>query len=470
VKNGLSELIIFIFIFSIASKAQEVQITPGGENNFVHVIGDSLIGKIVNGENIREVIGNVIITQGDVHITCERAVQHLAKNEVELIGNVILTQDSIVVKTAKGYYKGNERTAYSLTGISLFDGHVTLTADSGYYYFEGKKSHFYGSVTLKDTTSILHSKRLIYFDDEDKAIASGSVNVVQKNSSLFADSLIHFRKTGVTLAYKNIVLLDKEQKLLVMGNELIDSSKTSHSIIHGEPLLVQVDTTRNGKPDTLFISSKEMESVKDSAQNKMIARDSVKIVRGEVSSLNNYTFYDQSKDFIFTYRKEDDTLPPILWYGESQLVGDSIHIYLKDNDLDWINIDNNAFILSFNKNYDYRYDQISGKNIKMYFNENGLYLTEVNESVLSIYYLFEGDRPNGLLKSSSERAKIFFDSTKVTDVKLYGSPASEYHPEKLIEGKEKDFTLPSFIVYNNRPKKEDLLNGKRIPFYLIEMK
>ena len=33
-------------------------------------------------------------------------------------------------------------------------------------------------------------------------------------------------------------------------------------------------------------------------------------------------------------------------------------------------------------------------------------------------------------------------------------PASEYHPENLVEGKEKEFTLPKFIFYENSPVKQ----------------
>ncbi|MFA3782737.1 OstA-like protein [Melioribacteraceae bacterium 4301-Me] len=457
----VAQTIIIILFFSIITFAQE-------QENFIHVIGDSLRGRIVNGENIREVIGNVNITQGDVHIICDNAIQYLAKNKAELIGNVVLKQDSIIVETERGFYDGNSKTAYSLTRISLNDGHIKLTADSGYYFSEEKKSKFLGNVLLQDSISTLKAKKLIYFNEEDKAIATGNVIVTQQNSSLIADSLIHTRKNGVTLAFNNVALFDEKQKLLLIADELIDSSKVNHSILRGEPLLVQVDTSKSGKLDTLFISSKEMEAVKDSASDIMTAKDSVKIIRGEFASVNNYTFYNRKENFIFTYRTEQDINQPILWYEETQLSGDSINIYLKDNELEWMNINNNAFLLSLNKDYQDRYNQISGKNIKMYFKNNNLYLTDVVGNVLSIYYLFEDKEPNGLLKSSAERIKVFFDSTGVTDVKLYSSPSSEYHPEKMIKDKEKDFTLPTFIVYNNKPKKIDLLKSRKIPFYLFK--
>ncbi|MCB0747199.1 MAG: hypothetical protein KDC90_07005, partial [Ignavibacteriae bacterium] len=77
-------IIVFILIFfnSVFSQDQTSPIT---------IKGDSLKGKLVSGENIREVIGNVIIIQDDIKITCSKAIQYLAKNSALLIGNVVLT-------------------------------------------------------------------------------------------------------------------------------------------------------------------------------------------------------------------------------------------------------------------------------------------------------------------------------------------------------------------------------------------
>lgn len=79
----------------------------------------------------------------------------------------------------------------------------------------------------------------------------------------------------------------------------------------------------------------------------------------------------------------------------------------------------------------------------------------------------DDNEPNGLIKSSSENAKIFFTDGKVTDVKLYVKPSSEFHPENLITGKEKDFTIPSFRIFSNKPTKESLLSyhKKKLTFW-----
>jgi hypothetical protein len=73
--------------------------------------------------------------------------------------------------------------------------------------------------------------------------------------------------------------------------------------------------------------------------------------------------------------------------------------------------------------------------------------------------MFEEEEPSGLTKSSAKAATIIFFDNEVSEVRLYGSPTSEYHPENKVIGIERTFTLPKFVFYKNRPVKEALLSG-----------
>ena len=438
------------------------------EDNLIHVNGDSLVGKMINGESIREVRGHVVMTQGTVRINCDKAIQYIAKNQAELIGNVVVTQDSIIIKTDRGFYYGDTKIAYSVSGIWLTDGHVQLSSTNGYYYFDDKHSHFYGNVKLVDSLSTLTSDKLDYYDNDDKSIAVGNVYVQDTSSTIISDSLIHLRKDRITFAFKHVRIYDPSNHLAIFGNELDNYDKKKYSRISGLPFLIKIDTTSTGALDTLFISSKLMESYDDSTK-KLIATDSVRIVRQNFASVNGLAYYYQKKQELQTFKRENDSYPPVIWNDNTQLVGDSISVFMKDNRLDWMDIRSNASIISTHKDSLNRFDQISGKKIKLFFDKNGLQRTEVEGNVLSIYYLYEDKEPNGLLKSSSERANIFFKEKVVNDVRLYGKPASEYHPENTIAGKEKDFTIPTFKIYSNEPTKENLLFPRKdILSYLIK--
>ncbi len=450
----LNRFIILIFILASVCLAQD-----NPEDDVVTIKGDRYEGKKIGGRDVREIIGNVVITQAGATITCDRAIQFLDDDNAELTGNVILVQDTTIVRTPKAYYYGSTKTTYSVSGVQLIDGKVTLESDSGYYHLDTRIARFRGNVKLYDLINNLESDSLIYYRDLRKAEAAGRVKLRDTGSVMFADSLVHFQDAGDTYAFKNIVIKNFTNNTLITGNYLEDFRKQARRFITGEPLLVKIDTLEDGRYDTLFIEAKEMYATGDSA-DVIIAKDSVRIIRGDFSSFNSETTMIQGEDRIFLYRKPEDSYPPVIWIEDSQLSGDSINIFLDGNDLKKVFVNRNALVISRNKGYNFRFDQISGDSLKMNFTERKLNRTEVYGNVLSIYYMYENEEANGLIKSSAGSTSIYFRENKISDVKMFTAPISEYHPENLVEGNEQSFTIPGFVIYKFRPDKESVL--KRI--------
>jgi lipopolysaccharide export system protein LptA len=445
----LKKIFFQILLYTTLSLCQH-----GGEPIIIN--GDSLVGKQVNGENIREVIGNVVLTQGNVRITCNKATQYLAKNDALLEGNVVATQDTLTIKTERGFYYGDERITESKSEVVLNDRKMTLTALSGEYHFNERVAYFTRHVTLTDETSTLTSNKLTYFREEEKAIAVGYVTIRDSVNIIKADSLVHFRNQKITFAEKNVRIKNQKENTVIFGEHLEDYSKKNYSVMTESPVLVQVDTTDSGEIDTLVISSVKMESFNDSSK-KFIATDSVRIIRGMFASKNTYSIFYRNEDKIITMKRKPEDNFPVLWYDLTQLTGDSVAILLNNNQLDKIEVFGNGFILSSNPDFQTRYDQMSGDMITIYFDTSGINNTEVTGNVLSIYYSYEGTEPNGLIKASSQKGRIFFEDDKVNEVKMYSNVLSEYHPENLVTGNELSFTLPSFILINDRPLKDDLI-------------
>lgn len=444
------------------------------QDEYITVVGDSLVGRVINGETVREVFGHVVLTQGDVVITCRKAVQYLARNNADLSGNIIVKQDSMTILTEEAYYYGDQKRASSNTRIKLDDKKVILTADSGDYFFDEDKALFKGNVELFDTTAVLNSEELTYFKNENRMVAVKNVKIVQKANVITADSLEYFRDSRITFAYDNVGINNPANNVWIFGDHLKDYAEKYYTIIDKNPLLIQVDTSYSRIPDTLVtgmidtiismkidtlvIESLLMEAWRDTI-NLFEATDSVRIVRGGFASLNDRTIYYRDDGKIITEKVTESSSQPVLWYNNSQLTGDSVTIYLRENQIRLLDVVNNAFILSQNQNYPNRYDQTSGERITLHFNEGVLSKTEIYGNVLSIYYLFEDQVPNGLTRSSSQSAVIKFEDREVTEVRLYGTPASEFYPENQVKGKELTFTLPLFKFYQNRPKKEKLLTS-----------
>jgi lipopolysaccharide export system protein LptA len=451
--------IIFVFSHSFAQQEDE---------NIV-VIGDSLFGKIINGESVREVVGNVTLKQGNVTVTCDKAIQYLARNEAELVGNVVARQDSLTLITARGFYFGNLRIAKSSDRITMDDMKVVLSADSGVYYFNDSRAFFQSNVVLKDSLTILFADEMTYYKKEDKSVAVSNVKVIDNKSELRADTLVHFRKNKTSIADGNVLLKDFDENTTIFANHLEDYGKKKFTLINENPLLLQIDTTFTTEIDstekitidTLLISCKLMEGYRDST-DLFKAIDSVKIIRGGFASRNDLTILLRSEDRLITKKIDEDAASPVLWYENSQLTGDSISILLEGNDLKLLEVYGNAFMISQNTNFSDRFDQSSSTNTKMHFENNKLFKAEFDEKVQNIYYLFEDEKPSGLTKSASMSAVILFEEEEVSEVRLYGSPTSEFYPEEKVSGLERTFTLPKFAFYENKPAKKEMFGNLKI--------
>jgi len=457
----LSFLFIYLLIFCVSIQSQS-------EDEKITVIGDSLVGKFVDGESVREVNGNVKLSQGNVFVTCNKAIQYLARNEAELIGNVIATQDSLTLKTEIGYYFGNLRKTKSTSGIILDDTEVVLSADSGEYFFDESRAFFQSNVKLIDSTTTLTSDELTYFKNLDKSIAIGNVNINDRDNIITADTLTHLRRTKYSLADGNVSIKNLKDNLTIFGEHLEDDGQLKYTLINKNPLLMQVDTTFSTEEDsvdkisidTMLIKSELMESFR-SGTNVFKATDSVKILRGGFASVNDLTTYYRDEEKIITDKISDGAEKPILWYESSQLTGDSITIYLEDGQIKNLLVNNNSFMLSRNKFFDKRFDQSSSDSVHLYFSNNRLERAEFSAKVQSIYYLYDDDVPNGLVKSTAHKAVIVFIENEIDQVRLFGSPTSEYHPEVKVEGLERTFTLPKFVLKENRPRKIDFIMNQQ---------
>jgi lipopolysaccharide export system protein LptA len=453
----LVSVVILILFLIIPNKVFAQQ------SELITVIGDSLVGKMINGESTREVYGNVVLTQGKVVVTCDKAIQYISRNEAELIGNVVAKKDTLTIKTPHGFYFGNLSKTKSTSGLILDDQKVILTADSGEYFFNEDRAFFETNVTLFDTTTTLTSNKLNYFQKEDRAVAIGNVKIIDPENEIIADSLEHFKKTKITFAFSKVRIKNLRNNTEIYGEHLEDFHDRNYSIIDVKPLLIQVDTTyiiredstKEAKLDTLFIKARVMESIRDSSE-KFVATDSVLILKDEFASRNDLTLFFKDKDKIIMNKVSEEARQPIIWYGNSQLTGDSVTIFLNRNKIKRLDVNNASFMMSQNENYEERYDQTSSDSTKIYFIDNKLKEADFFGKVYSIYYLYDGETKNGLTKSNSSQAKVLFKDDEVSEVKLYINPVSEYYPEKQVNGNEKSYLLPKFIIMEDRPTKGEM--------------
>ncbi len=385
---------------------------------------DRLEGKIINNEEVRELIGNVHFVQlasggGLVKVWCDRALRFIKQNKIELYGNVKVIRDSVIILSNEGVYYGERRVMEGKKGVKLTQGKTILTAEEGEYFVDEKRSHFVGNVVLTDPTSIIKCNEMVHFENETKSIATNNVHVFDISNAvdIYGDSLIHIERNKITLVQKN-------------------------------PRLVKIDTSSTGSIDTMVVISRVMQSLKDTIE-RFIAIDSVQMIRGDLSSRCGNAIYFVQTDIILLQKN------PIIWSANNQITGDTIRIKIENNKLRSLFSKNRAMAISLaDTGLPNRYNQLTGRELIMYFHDDKLEHIDAQKNAISLYYLFDNDQPNGVNKSSGDRIFIDFIDGNVDRIKIVGGVQGNYFPEKMILNKESEYNLDGFRLFTNRPKRQ----------------
>jgi len=379
---------------------------------------DVFAGKqLENGEDVRELTGNVRFRQGNTKVWCDKAIQFLSRNEIELIGNVKIVRDTVTLTAKEGRYYGNSRKADGKGNVKLKTPNVTLYADMGTYYLDEERAFFQRNVRVIDSNTVIYSEHLTYFEKERRSEAKTNVRIVNQN-----DNVIMF------------------------GNQLVHSDSTHYSKMTQNPRLLQIDTTESGEIDTLAVKSLEMESFDDSTK-RMIVRDSVVIVRGNLAARSGLVKFFRQDEKIELFDK------PIVWYGENQVTGDTIFLTLQKNRLKSASIKTRAFVLSQSDSlYPNRYNQLTGRSIVMMFKNNKLQETIVERNAISLYFLYGDSAGNGVNKTSGDAIRMLFDDGKPNTIYVLKGIEGFFYPENMLEKSESQFNLDGFILRDDRPK------------------
>jgi lipopolysaccharide export system protein LptA len=377
---------------------------------------DSLIGKVIDGQQARELIGNVRMVQEQVRVWCDSATQFMQSGMIFLAGNVVVKDDSVTMRAPRGTYDPNLRKAEGRSGVALDDGKVFLVAREGDYFVDEKRAFFRTDVLVRE-----------------------------KGSTILSDSLTYFRQEARSIAEGNVRVRDEKEDLVITGRRLEHWSSNEFSRMTGNPALVEFDTSASGVIDTLLVRSRVMESYR-AGDRKLLAIDSVRIVRDDLSAVAGLATFFPDGDSI-TLRTE-----PVIWYETTQVTGDSIDVYLMRQQLEHVDVEGDAFAASRLDTLGMsRFDQLTGEVMQMFFREKKLERVLLMRRATSTYHLFEDTLANGLNRTSGDRIVMEFDSGKVASITVMGGVEGEYVPENLLQGNENAYHLPGFQWRDDRP-------------------
>jgi len=336
-------------------------------------------GKIINSDNtLTSIIGVYYVSQ-----------------------NLFNFKDSVKIVTPDYLIRADTMDYNTRTEVSYFTGPTTLTGDSLNMYCE--KGWF---DTRNDVTSVWKNALI----DNRKQIVHG-------------DSLFYNDSTGYGEAYRNVIIQDTTNNLIIEGDFAWYYKQPESFLVTKKAIFIQV----SGQ-DSLFlhadtISAVTMPDTSGTGYRLMRAYHNSKIFSRRMQARCDSLIYS-FRDSVIRFYQE-----PIMWTEEYQLISDSMAIFTKNRQAERLEMYNSAFVVSMIDTM--RYNQIKGRNLTGFFKDNELNKIEVNGNGESIYFLIDGDQITGVNQSRCARIEAFVKDGKVNEIIDHGNPEGVIDPPTL---------------------------------------
>ncbi len=125
----------------------------------------------------------------------------------------------------------------------------------------------------------------------------------------------------------------------------------------------------------------------DESKKRLLAYNKVKIFKPDLQGVADSVEYRMADSTIYFYQD------PVLWSEGNQMTADSIRMLLKNNTIDRIFMNVNAFVIS--KDSLFNYNQIKGRKMTAEFKGKKLHRVVVEGNGESIYYALSEEEEGG---------------------------------------------------------------------------
>lgn len=406
---------------------------------------------------------NVQLTDPQYTLATDTLLYNTISRIATFIAPTTINTGNSIIHTDCGYYNTMQNYAHLCDRPSILDSAQQVTADSMNYDRATGIGTAFGNVVWTDTSrkmtvlanyavsnqvknTILATKKpllIIERQTDTLYVAMDTLfsGPLKPPSDTTAGSVSVSGGEKTNVSKKRVVHAERHQSSVGVdspGNNHIASGNKEETEKHRPVKTDEADTSfsrTKTEPDrdTLVSLSHDTTHTKmDSSQLRyIIAYHHVRLFSDSLQGVSDSLYYSDL-DSAFHFYKD-----PVLWTGASQLTGDTIVLFTKDQQASKIVLKNQALII--NKLEDSIYNQVKGKIITGYFgDENQLVWMDVNGNAESMYYAQDnGGAFVGGNHSTSARIHLYFNKGKLNKVVFLKDVDGTFMPPTKIPEEDK---------------------------------
>jgi len=430
-----------------------VRIIKPGKNleDTVFLFGDTL--HYSGRDKYAKVRNHVILKKDSLLLETDSLDYDLDKNIGYYFNNGTTVNGEDTLKSVFGYYYADDNEFFFKKNVKVFNPRFKMFCDTLKHNTQTKISYFIGPTEIISDSNYIYCENGWY--DHNNNISQFNKNAFFKNKEqkLYGDSLYYNRNSGFGKAFKNVTFKDSAQNVLLKGNYGFYNENNDFFLMTDSARFIQVAENN----DSLFMHADTLLSYKDS----VIINDTAKVYRIILAfhHVKTYKSDFQSMCDSLVYNLLDSVIEmhvnPVMWSDSNQLSADYIEIHTYKNDVDEIDMIDNAFIISQSDSV--RFNQIFGDEMTAYIDNRKVSEVDVKGNGKSVYFIRDDDgKLIGVNFIDCVNMNIYLKDNKLDRIWFYEKPKGKIHPPLTLN--QSETLLPGFKwEEKNRPlKKADI--------------
>ncbi|WP_340104801.1 OstA-like protein [Rhodohalobacter sp. 8-1] len=408
-------------------------------------------GVIIDGENVRKLLGSVVLRTEEMTMLADSAYQFIDRNRIHAFNIQIETEDETIWADTLFYN--------TLIDFSQFRGRVIIESATNTVFSEMVDvstpldlAVFQSPVRFEDETGALLAESGIYYQDADSAIFRGNVQLSDTTQYLEADSLFMNRSKDLYELHSRVYADDFDQKVTFSGNYLYADSTGYRLLTGNDAWLMEVNESET---DTTHLLAKKIELQETDSSSLMDAYQQVRVWSPEFSAIADTVNYDDAKE-LFTLKGN-----PIVWQKNIQLTGPYIEATLDDSDIRFLKSHPRPIAVQEDTATG-RLNQMTGDTLHAYFDAGDLdSLVVFENSEIIFHQKNDAGEPDGLMEMmAAGSSTMLFENGEFDYFKAITNIDGTYIPEN--EGGA-DRTLDNFQWNPDLKPKRPRIQTPRLP-------
>ncbi|RLD47825.1 MAG: organic solvent tolerance protein OstA [Bacteroidetes bacterium] len=433
-----------------------VRLIKPGKNleDTVFLYGDTL--HYSGQDKYAKVRNHVILKKDSLLLETDSLDYDLDKNIGYYYNNGITVNGEDTLKSVFGYYFADDNEFFFKKNVEVTNPRFKMFSDTLKHNTQTKISYFIGPTEIISDSNYIYCENGWY--DHNKNISQFNKNAYFKNNEqkLLGDSLYYNRNSGIGKAFQNVTFKDSIQNVLLKGNNGFYNENNGFFLMTDSARFIQV-----AENDSLFMHADTLQSYKDS----VIVNDTAHVFRIILAfhHVKTYKSDFQSMCDSLVYNLLDSVFEmhtnPVMWSDSNQLTADYIEIQTYKNEVDEIDMIQNAFIISQSDSV--RFNQIFGDEMTAYIDDKKVSEVDVKGNGKSVYFIRDDDNKLiGVNFIDCKNMDIYLKDNKLDKIWFYEKPKGKIHPPLTLT--QSETTLSGFKwEEQNRPlKKEDIFIWK----------